>query len=152
VSTRGKTKKTRVSYPKQPQQMNPVELKRVKFCHKAIQLQLHLLSITLLQNEKSIRNKQNNTGNMITSVVNCKAMAGRRQNCQVHAGRSEKICEEILGRNTSFATTNMPIFDGYFFLAFSKNSSYFCSVVLCRQGQGKSGQKGTSGRAPSRTL
>jgi hypothetical protein len=38
---------------------------------------------------------------MITFVVNCKAMAGRKQNCQVHAGRSKKICKEILGQVTS---------------------------------------------------
>jgi hypothetical protein len=38
----------------------------------------------------------------------------------------------------------MLIFNGYFFLVFSKNSLYFCPEVLCRQRQGRGGQKGTS--------
>jgi hypothetical protein len=36
---------------------------------------------------------------MITFVANCKAMAGRKQNCQVYAGRSKKICKEISGQD-----------------------------------------------------
>jgi hypothetical protein len=37
---------------------------------------------------------------MITFVVNCKVLAGRRQNCQVYAGRSKKICKVFLGRHS----------------------------------------------------
>jgi hypothetical protein len=40
-----------------------------------------------------------NSGNMIAFVMNCKAIAGRRQNCKVYAGRSKKICKVFLGRD-----------------------------------------------------
>jgi hypothetical protein len=37
---------------------------------------------------------------MITFVVNCKAIAGRRQNGQVYAGRSNNFCKVFLGRHS----------------------------------------------------
>jgi hypothetical protein len=38
---------------------------------------------------------------MITFAVNCEVVAGRKQNCQAHAGRSKKICKEISGQAKS---------------------------------------------------
>jgi hypothetical protein len=36
--------------------------------------------------------------NIFNFAVPCKGITGRRQKCQVHAGRSKKICKEILGQ------------------------------------------------------
>jgi hypothetical protein len=58
---------------------------------------------------------------MITFVMNCKVLAGRRQNCQVYAGRSSKFCKVFLGRDSFIVL----IFNDYFFLFFRKTVRIF---------------------------